>query len=130
MIAHEIGHHVQTLLGLMNTGRAPSAGANGMSVAIELQADCFAGVWAHAADQPGRHASGKIALNAADIESAACAQCRGELADRYRLQKLATGRVMPEHFTHGTSAQRVESLSRGLSSGSPDACIAGQRMSQ
>jgi uncharacterized protein len=127
VIAHEIGHHVQTLLGLMGTGSAPSAGATGMSVAIELQADCFAGVWAHAADQPGRHESGKIALNAADIESGL--RAAASIGDD-RLQKLATGRVMPERFTHGTSAQRVESLSRGLSSGSPNACIAGQRMSQ
>jgi uncharacterized protein len=120
VITHELGHHVQTLLGLM--GRASSdsrSGPGSASVAIELQADCFAGVWGHAASQPGRAASGKVELDPGDMEEAL--RAAAAIGDD-RLQKMSTGRVMPERFTHGTSAQRVESFKRGMDSGDPRSC--------
>jgi predicted metalloprotease len=120
VITHELGHHVQTLLGLM--GRASSdsrSGPGSASVAIELQADCFAGVWGHAASQPGRAASGKVELDPGDMEEAL--RAAAAIGDD-RLQKMTTGRVMPERFTHGTSAQRVESFKRGMDSGDPRSC--------
>ena len=120
VITHELGHHVQTLLGL--NGRASSSrqtGPGSASVALELQADCFAGVWGHAAAQPGRAAAGKVALDPGDLEEAL--RAAAAIGDD-RLQKMSTGRVMPERFTHGTSAQRVESFKRGMDSGDPQAC--------
>ena len=120
VIAHEIGHHVQNLLGLMpRAGERP--GANGTSVAIELQADCFAGVWGHAASQQGRFKAGHVELDPGDAEQAI--RAAAAIGDD-RLQKMATGRVMPDRFTHGTSAQRVESFKRGMDSGDPRACHA------
>jgi uncharacterized protein len=120
VIAHELGHHVQNLLGLMpRAGERP--GANGTSVAIELQADCFAGVWGHAASQQGRFKAGHVELDPGDAEQAI--RAAAAIGDD-RLQKMATGRVMPDRFTHGTSAQRVESFKRGMDSGDPRACHA------
>jgi uncharacterized protein len=122
VIAHELGHHVQNLLGL--TPRAGSdrpAGANGASVAIELQADCLAGVWGHAASQSGRFKAGHVELQPGDAEQAL--RAAASIGDD-RLQKMATGHVMPDRFTHGTSAQRVESFRRGMDRGDPRACEA------
>jgi len=112
VIAHEVGHHVQRLTGTIDQAR-------GESVAIELQADCYAGVWGHAAAQPGRAARGLVELERGDVEQGLHAAAA--IGDD-RLQKMATGRVMPERFTHGTSAQRVEWFRRGLTTGQPDAC--------
>ena len=120
VITHELGHHVQNLLGL--NARAASdrrTGADSASVALELQADCFAGVWGHAASQPGRAASGKVELDPGDLEEAL--RAAAAIGDD-RLQKMATGRVMPDRFTHGSSAQRVEWFRRGMESGDPRAC--------
>ena len=120
VITHELGHHVQALLGL--TGRASTdrrSGLDSASVALELQADCFAGVWGHAASQPGRAASGKVELDPGDMEEAL--RAAAAIGDD-RLQKMTTGRVMPERFTHGTSAQRVDWFSRGMDSGDPRSC--------
>ena len=120
VITHELGHHVQHLLGL--NARAASdrrTGADSASVALELQADCFAGVWGHAASQPGRAASGKVELDPGDMEEAL--RAAAAIGDD-RLQKMATGRVMPDRFTHGSSAQRVEWFRRGMDSGDPRSC--------
>jgi uncharacterized protein len=117
VITHELGHHVQNLLGL--NGRASSdrrSGAGSASVALELQADCFAGVWGHAASQPGARA---VKLSPGDVEEGL--RAAAAIGDD-RLQKMSTGRVMPERFTHGTSAQRVEWFKRGMDSGDPRAC--------
>jgi predicted metalloprotease len=111
VIAHEVGHHVQRLLGIMSSTVA--------SVPLELQADCFAGVWGHTASQPGRAAQGRVELDPGDAEEGL--RAAAAIGDD-RLQKMTTGHVAPERFTHGTSAQRVEWLRRGLTSGSPDAC--------
>jgi len=88
-------------------------------VPLELQADCFAGVWGHAAAQPGRAAKGQVELEQGDMEAGL--RAAAAIGDD-RLQRMATGRVMPERFTHGSSAQRVEWFKRGLTSGQPNAC--------
>src|SRR5580765_5938549 len=116
VIAHEVGHHVQRLTGTI------SADSPASSVRVELKADCYAGVWGHAAAQPGRAASGKVELERGDMEQGLNAAAA--IGDD-RLQRMATGRVMPERFTHGSSAQRVEWFGRGLKSGDPRACDTG-----
>jgi uncharacterized protein len=122
VITHELGHHVQNLLGLSETASSDRrTGANSASVALELQADCFAGVWGHAASQPGRSQAGKVELDPGDMEEAL--RAAAAIGDD-RLQKMATGRVMPDRFTHGSSAQRVEWFRKGMDSGDPRACDA------
>jgi uncharacterized protein len=118
VIAHEVGHHVQTLLGI--TDRVQNARrssdrtqANALSVRTELQADCFAGVWAKHADKT-RHI-----LEEGDLEEALGAATA--IGDD-RLQRRAEGRVVPESFTHGSSAQRVRWFQRGFDSGEVRQC--------
>jgi predicted metalloprotease len=118
VIAHEFGHHVQNLLGTNErVARDRRSGPESASVALELQADCYAGVWGHDASQPGR-ASG-VELDPGDTEEGLNAAA--SIGDD-RLQKMGSGRVAPERFTHGTSAQRVEWFRRGLTTGDPRAC--------
>ena len=111
VIAHEVGHHVQNLEGTL--GRAQSAqassseaGGNAVQVGVELQADCYAGVWAKRSGL----------LEAGDIEEGMRA------AEAIGDDMLTQGKVSPDNFTHGTSAQRTEALNRGLSSGDPAQC--------
>lgn len=119
VIAHEFGHHVQNLLGVSaRVQQDPRPGATSASVALELQADCYAGVWGHAASKGGRKA-GQIELEPGDAEEALGAAAA--IGDD-RLQRKATGRVSPERFTHGSAAQRIEWFRRGLSSGDPRQC--------
>jgi predicted metalloprotease len=123
VLAHEVGHHIQRLTGIESrTRRAremnPNAD-NAISVMVELQADCFAGVWGHAAAQSGRASSGKVELEAGDVESGL--RAAAAIGDD-RLQRMSTGHIMPDRFTHGTSAQRVQWFKRGLDSGDPNAC--------
>src|SRR5262249_15306064 len=113
VIAHEIGHHVQNLLGISSKvhaqhQRLSKEEANRLSVRLELQADFLAGVWAHHADK-SRHI-----LAAGDVDSALGAA--SAIGDD-RLQKQAQGYVVPDSFTHGTSAQRVRWFRRGLETG-------------
>ena len=119
VIGHEVGHHVQNLLGILDKinaqrDQASDARANALSVRLELQADCFAGVWAARSqkEQGWRLESG-------DIESALNAASR--IGDD-TLQRRARGTVVPESFTHGTSAQRVSWFKRGVDSGQIAAC--------
>jgi predicted metalloprotease len=119
VITHELGHHVQNLLGLMDRAREGPSGPQRTSVAIELQADCFAGIWGHTASQGGRFQAGHVELEPGDAEEAL--RAAASIGDD-RLQKMATGRVMPDRFTHGSSAQRVEWFRRGMESGDPRAC--------
>jgi len=123
VLAHEIGHHVQKLTGIEARVRqqqqADPSSANALSVRVELQADCYAGVWGHDAAQPGRAAKGEVELDPGDTDEAL--RAAAAIGDD-RLQKLGTGRVMPEKFTHGTSAQRVTWFKRGFDSGDPQAC--------
>jgi len=118
VIAHEIGHHVQTLLGTSQQvqaaqQRAGGERANALSVRLELQADCYAGVWAHHADRT------RQILETGDVEEGLAAAAA--IGDD-RIQRETRGRVVPESFTHGSSAQRVEWFRRGLESGSLAAC--------
>jgi predicted metalloprotease len=120
VITHELGHHVQNLLGLNERASSDRrTGASSASVALELQADCFAGVWGHEASQPGRAAAGKVQLDPGDVEEGL--RAAAAIGDD-RLQKMSTGRVMPDRFTHGSSAQRVEWFRRGMESGDPRSC--------
>jgi predicted metalloprotease len=127
VIAHEFGHHVQNLLGISNRAGTNRAGPNSGSVALELQADCFAGVWGHEASQGGRFEMGKVELDPGDAEEAL--RAAASIGDD-RLQKMSTGRVQPEGFTHGTSAQRVEWFKRGMQSGDPQRCDTFAEMSR
>jgi predicted metalloprotease len=119
VVAHEVGHHVQNLLGISDKvdavrQRGTEAQANAMSVRLELQADCFAGVWAKRAQ-----AVSTWRLEQGDIETALNAA--SQIGDD-TLQRKSRGTVVPESFTHGTSAQRVGWFKRGFESGSPDQC--------
>lgn len=118
VIAHEVGHHVQHLLGITDkvdeiSRRVSEKQANALSVKLELQADCFAGVWANHANKE-RHI-----LEAGDVESAVTAA--SAIGDD-TLQKQSQGYVVPDSFTHGTSAQRVYWLKQGLSTGNLASC--------
>ena len=118
VIAHEVGHHIQNLTGVLE--REPFNGnANERSVRVELQADCYAGVWGYEAAKPGSYAAGRVELDAGDVEEAMNAA--SAIGDD-TLQRKSTGRVVPESFTHGSSAQRVAWFKRGMENGDPKAC--------
>lgn len=123
VLAHEIGHHVQTITGtegqMRQAQRANPSSGNALSVRLELQADCYAGVWGHDANRQGRFEAGKVELDPGDLEEAL--RAAAAIGDD-RLQKLGTGRVMPEKFTHGSSEQRMQWFKRGFDSGDPNAC--------
>jgi predicted metalloprotease len=128
VVAHEFGHHVQNLLGLTaRVQQDPRSGASSASVALELQADCFAGLWGHAASQKGRFEAGGVELETGDAEEAL--RAAASIGDD-RLQRMSTGRVVPERFTHGSSAQRVEWFNRGLETGDPQRCDTFGRSTQ
>lgn len=116
VLAHELGHHVQKILGIEQKVHQlqlrDSREANPLSVKLELQADCFAGVWAHSTQQRGL-------LEAGDAQSALGAAAA--VGDD-RLQKMATGHVSPESFTHGSSEQRMHWFQTGLDNGTVSAC--------
>ena len=118
VVAHEVGHHVQNLLGISNQvgaaqERSGRRGANALSVRLELQADCYAGLWAHHADK-ARHV-----VEAGDIDEALGAA--SAIGDD-RLQRATQGEVVPESFTHGSSAQRAGWFRRGFESGRVESC--------
>jgi predicted metalloprotease len=120
VISHEVGHHVQNLLGIAEKVtnarmQAPEAEANALSVRMELQADCLAGVWAKSADDS------RQILEAGDIEEGLNAATA--IGDD-RLQKRSQGYVVPESFTHGSSEQRVRWFKRGLDTGDMNQCDA------
>ena len=118
VIAHEVGHHVQNLLGITDQldakrGRVSKEDYNALSVRVELQADCFAGVWANRTDRT------KHFLDPGDVEGAL--KAAAAIGDD-TLQKQSQGHVVPDSFTHGTSAQRVRWLRQGLDTGDVKAC--------
>jgi predicted metalloprotease len=118
VIAHEVGHHIQNLTGTID--REPFNGdANARSVRVELQADCYAGVWGHDAAQSGRASAGRVELDPGDTEEALNAAAA--IGDD-RLQRMSTGHVVPDKFTHGSSAQRVAWFKRGMDTGDPRSC--------
>ena len=116
VIAHEIGHHVQKQLGIegkvMRLQQQDPSSKNALSVRLELQADCMAGIWGHSTDQRDILEQGEVqqGLNAA-----------AAVGDD-RLQRMSTGRVNPDSFTHGSSAQRMQWFEQGFQSGSLDSC--------
>ena len=118
VVAHEVGHHVQNLTGSLH-GNSRSGNDNEQSVRVELQADCYAGVWGHEASKPGRAAAGKVELEPGDVEEGLNAAAA--IGDD-RLQSRSQGRVVPESFTHGTSEQRVSWFKRGMDTGDPRVC--------
>jgi uncharacterized protein len=118
VIAHEVGHHVQNLLGIAEQVQAARAQAgereaNALSVLMELQADCFAGVWGHHAEKS------RDLLERGDVEEGLNAAAA--IGDD-RLQRQSTGYVVPDAFTHGSSEQRVRWFREGLATGDPQAC--------
>lgn len=125
VIAHEVGHHVQNLMGTSDyvqqqRSRQSKAQANQMSVKLELQADCYAGVWGHYAQKDNL-------LEAGDLEGALTAA--SAIGDD-NLQRQSQGRVVPESFTHGSSEQRVRWFRQGMASGRPESCdtFSGSRL--
>ncbi len=116
VLAHEIGHHVQNLLGINGQVQEASqqnpSQANDLSIRMELQADCLAGVWAHSADERG-------VLEAGDLEEGL--QAAAAVGDD-RIQASVTGRIDPESWTHGSAEQRVRWLRRGFDSGTIESC--------
>ncbi|MEP7148112.1 MAG: neutral zinc metallopeptidase [Acidobacteriota bacterium] len=113
VIAHEVGHHVQNLLGTMD--KIQRAGQNNrLSVALELQADCYAGVWAHYAQQKGL-------VEAGDVEEAM--RAAAAVGDDM-IQKRTQGYVVPESFTHGSAQQRMQWFAKGMQSGDMRQCAA------
>ena len=116
VLTHEIGHHIQNLLGVERKVRAlrqqnPGAG-NALSVRLELQADCFAGVWANSTQQ-------RNLLESGDVQSALGAAAA--VGDD-RLQRMSTGRVSPDSFTHGSSEQRMQWFQTGMTAGTIESC--------
>jgi predicted metalloprotease len=120
VIAHEVGHHIQNLIGVeeqtrRERQRLSEADANALSVRVELQADCFAGIWAH-------HLSVKnqeLQLEEGDIDEALTAA--SAIGDD-RLQQQSSGRIVPDSFTHGSSEQRMRWFKNGFDTGNPEAC--------
>jgi uncharacterized protein len=119
VLAHELGHHVQAVLGIESQVRrrqaASPAARNELSVRLELQADCFAGVWGHHADD----GQGRVQLESGDVEEGLNAAAA--IGDD-RLQRMQGAPVAPDRFTHGSSAQRAAWFRRGFESGDPDRC--------
>ena len=118
VVSHEVGHHVQRLLGITAKvdgmrGRVPEAQMNALSVRLELQADCLAGVWAHHSQKS------KAWLEPGDVDEGLNAASR--IGDD-TLQRQSQGTVVPESFTHGSSAQRTRWFKQGLNSGRMDQC--------
>jgi uncharacterized protein len=117
VIAHEVGHHVQNLLGILQEVQAErrdlsTSESNALQVRVELQADCFAGVWGHYTAERG-------IIEQADVDKAL--RAAAAVGDDH-LQQQARGRVVPESFTHGSSEQRMRWFTEGLQSGNPAAC--------
>jgi predicted metalloprotease len=116
VISHEVGHHVQTLLGIsqqVQQARASGGAGNEMSVMLELQADCFAGVWANHAD------NARQVLEPGDLEEGL--RAAAAVGDD-RIQRQTRGQVVPDSFTHGSSEQRVRWFRQGLQSGDINTC--------
>lgn len=122
VVAHEYGHHVQNLLGDLGKAQQGAQGANGNGVRTELQADCYAGVWAHFAaitKQPGTDVTFLKPLSDRDIADALSAAA--SVGDD-RIQEQATGRINPEKWTHGSSAERQKWFTTGYQTGDPKQC--------
>jgi len=122
VVAHEYGHHVQNLKGVLGTGEAGAKGAKGHSVRTELQADCYAGIWAHYASTVKDEATGVPYLQPLTDQDIQDALSAAAAVGDDRIQKQATGRVNPESWTHGSSAERQKWFTTGYQTGVPDKC--------
>ncbi len=113
VIAHEVGHHVQNQLGIMDEVQSRYGNSNTMSVKLELQADCYAGVWAYSVSQQG------VFENENEINEAIDA---AEAVGDDRIQKETTGRINPETWTHGSAQDRANWFNKGYKTGNPNSC--------
>ncbi len=121
VLAHEYGHHVQDLLGVEAKVRTRE-GAKSDSVRLELQADCYAGVWAKHATEPGPNGEPALITSISQQDFANALQVAGHIGDDWIQQNLGNGRIDQNTFTHGTGAQREKWLSTGYRTGEPKAC--------
>lgn len=122
VVAHEYGHHVQNLLGNLGRAQRDPEGATGSGVRTELQADCYAGVWAHYASTTRQESTGVPFLEPLSDKDIADALSAASSVGDDRIQKAATGRVNPEAWTHGSSEQRQKWFTQGYRTGDPNKC--------
>jgi predicted metalloprotease len=122
VVAHEFGHHVQDLQGTLGRAQTGAQGANGAGVRTELQADCYAGIWAHYASTTKQQSTGSPYLNPLSDKDIADALSAAAAVGDDRIQKEATGRVNPESWTHGSSEQRQHWFTVGYQTGDIKAC--------
>jgi uncharacterized protein len=122
VLAHEYGHHVQDLLGVESRINHSATGASSDSVRLELQADCYAGVWAHSASQTPDNGGEPLISSITPADISAALDTAGRIGDDWIQSHLGSGRVDQSTFTHGSSAQRERWFSAGYSSGAPSRC--------
>lgn len=122
VVAHEFGHHVQNLLGDIGRAQQGAQGAQGNGVRTELQADCYAGVWAHYAAITKQQSTGVPYLEPLSDKDIADALSAASSVGDDRIQKQATGRINPEQWTHGSSAERQKWFTVGYQTGDPNKC--------
>ncbi|HEX9498778.1 MAG TPA: neutral zinc metallopeptidase, partial [Mycobacterium sp.] len=122
VVAHEYGHHVQDLKGDLGRAQQDPEGATGGGVRTELQADCYAGVWAHYAAITKQQSTGVPFLEPLSDKDIADALSAASSVGDDRIQKSATGRVNPESWTHGSSAERQKWFTVGYQTGDPNKC--------
>ncbi|CDO11228.1 metallopeptidase, zinc binding [Mycolicibacterium cosmeticum] len=122
VVAHEFGHHVQNLLGVLGRAQQGPGGAEGNGVRTELQADCYAGVWAHYASVTKQESTGVPFLEPLSDKDIADALSAASSVGDDRIQKAATGRINPEQWTHGSSAERQKWFTTGYQTGDPKKC--------
>lgn len=122
VVAHEFGHHVQNLLGVLGRAQQDPQGPTGGGVRTELQADCYAGVWAHYASITTQQSTGEPFLEPLSDKDIADALSAAAAVGDDRIQKQATGRVNPEAWTHGSSEQRQRWFTQGYRTGDPNQC--------
>ncbi len=122
VVAHEFGHHVQNLQGVLGRAQEDPQGATGGGVRTELQADCYAGVWAHFASVTKQESTGVPFLEPLSDKDIADALSAASSVGDDRIQKQATGRINPEAWTHGSSEQRQKWFTEGYRTGDPNAC--------
>ncbi|GAS92034.1 KPN_02809 family neutral zinc metallopeptidase [Mycolicibacterium brisbanense] len=122
VVAHEYGHHVQDLLGVLGRAQRDPTGANGAGVRTELQADCYAGVWAHYASITKQESTGVPYLQPLSDKDIADALSAAQSVGDDRIQRMSGGRVNPETWTHGSSAERQKWFTVGYQTGDPKKC--------